>query len=437
MRGRCATLLLLMTLMGLSTVSPGEQKSSAPAQVRRVDLTYQKLKVLLDVLNFSVENYVEEVDADKLIYAAARGITRELDPFSQFMEPEFYQELKVETEGKFGGLGIRIAIRDDMLTVVTPMPGTPAFRAGILPGDRITHIEGVSTQGITIEEAVKKLRGTPGTKVTITISREGDKEPRDFTITRAEIKIEVIKSKMLDETVGYLAIYEFNANTTDEARQALAALRRKGMRSLVLDLRNNPGGLLDQAVETSKLFIGGGKLIVYTEGRRSPRREYRAGTTAPEVTIPMVTLVNGGSASGAEILAGALQDNKRSLIVGSRTFGKASVQSVVQLDGGCGLKLTTAHYYTPSGRLIHRVERQNVRTSTATATWGIAPDVTVEVSRDTEAKLYMQRDEVHALGKEPAPSVKPEDRVRDEALDRAVEILRAVSVMCPVPEAAK
>ncbi len=391
------------------------------------DTTYKKINLLLDVLKYAEENYVEEVDKDKLLISAIKGMLKPLDPFSQFMEPDVYKELKVETEGQFGGLGIRIAIRDEWLTVITPLPGTPAYKAGILPNDRIIKIEGESTYGITIEEAVKKLRGTPGTKVTITIQREGVKDPIDFTITRDIIKIEVIKYKMLENNIGYIALYEFNNNSYDDIVKALQELKKQGMQSLILDLRNNPGGLLDQAVKIAKLFIGGNKLIVYTEGRKSPRKEYRADATALYEDIPMVVLVNAGSASGSEILAGALQDNKRAILIGSRTFGKASVQSVIDLGDGYGLKLTTARYYTPSGRCIDKLELAKTKSSTETV-GGILPDIVIEVPKEVEAKLYQQREEIYTPGKEPVSAVKKEEQVEDVVLNRAVDILKAINI---------
>lgn len=391
------------------------------------DVTYKQIDLLLDVLKYTEENYVEEVDRDKLLISAIKGMLKPLDPFSQFMEPDTYKELKVETEGQFGGLGIRIAIRDEWLTVITPLPGTPAYKAGILPNDRIIKIEGESTYGITIEEAVKKLRGTPGTKVTITIQREGVKDPIDFTITRDIIKIEVIKYKMLENNIGYIALYEFNNNSYDDMVKALQELKKQGMQSLILDLRNNPGGLLDQAVKIAKLFIGGNKLIVYTEGRKSPRKEYRADATALYEDIPMVVLVNAGSASGSEILAGALQDNKRAILIGSRTFGKASVQSVIDLGDGYGLKLTTARYYTPSGRCIDKLELAKTKSSTETV-GGILPDIVIEVPKEVEAKLYQQREEIYTPGKEPVSAVKKEEQVEDVVLNRAVDILKAINI---------
>ncbi len=389
------------------------------------DKTYKQINLLLDVLKYTEENYVEEVDKEKLLISAIKGMLKPLDPFTQLMEPDVYKELKVETEGQFGGLGIRIAIRDEWLTVITPLPGTPAYKAGILPNDKIIKIEGESTYGITIEEAVKKLRGTPGTKVTITIAREGVKDPIDFTITRDVIKIEVVKYKMLQYNIGYIGLYEFNNNSYDDMVKALSELKKKGMKSLILDLRNNPGGLLDQAVKIAKLFIGGNKLIVYTEGRRSPRKEYRADMTAPYEDIPIALLVNGGSASGSEILAGALQDNKRAILIGSRTFGKASVQSVIDLGDGYGLKLTTAKYYTPSGKCIHRDENTK---STGTYTGGIVPDIVIDIPKEVEAKLYQQREEIYTPGQEPVSAIKKEEQVEDVVLNRAVEILKAIQI---------
>jgi len=390
------------------------------------DETYKQINLLLDVLKYTEENYVDEVDRNKLLISAIKGMLKPLDPFTQFLEPDAYKELKVETEGQFGGLGIRITVRDEWITVITPLPGTPAYKAGILPGDKIIKIEDESTYGMSIEEAVKRLRGTPGTKVTITIAREGTKDPIEMTLTRDIIKIEVIKYKMLENNIGYIALFEFNSNSYDDMKKALDELKKQGMDSLILDLRNNPGGLLDQAVKIAKLFIGKNKLIVYTEGRKSPRKEYRADASAPYEDIPMVVLVNGGSASGSEILAGALQDNKRAILIGSRTFGKASVQSVIDLGDGYGLKLTTAKYYTPSGRCIQRDE--SVKSSTQTYTGGIVPDIVIEVPKEIEAKIYQQREEIFYPGKEPTSAVKKEEQVEDVVLNRAIEIVKAIKI---------
>ncbi len=357
-----------------------------------------------------------------MITSAIKGMVRDLDAFSQFLEPDEYKEMKTETEGQFGGLGIRIAIRDNILTVVTPLPGTPAFRLGILSGDKIIKIEQESTQGMSINEAVKRLRGTPGTKVTITIAREGAKEPQEHTITREVIKIESIRSKMLADGVGYIKINEFSAQTSRDLRKALNDLAEKQMKYLVLDLRNNPGGLLDVAVEASSEFLPSGKMIVYTKGRKSHmNKEFRSPKSAGHIKTPMAVLINRGSASGSEILAGALQDHKRAIIVGTESFGKASVQSVFPISNGNALRLTTARYYTPSGKLIHRDEK--------TQKGGIAPDVVIEISRETEVKLQQQAEEIYSPGKEPESAVQLKDKVEDEALKRAIDLLKLSEVL--------
>lgn len=331
------------------------------------DSAYEKIRILIEMLDQIDENYVEAVDLEDLIYGAASGMVRTLDPFSQFLKPEALKEMKVETEGEFGGIGIRVNIGDDgWLTVVTPLPGTPAFKAGIFPRDRIVKIDGHSTEDITIENAVKKLRGKPGNKVTLTIGRwedNGDQHSakeslKDFTLTREVIKIQTIYSRMLPGTdIGHIRITEFNARTPQDMHEMLEKLSKEGMQALVLDLRFNPGGLLPSAIESTKELLGDNKLIVYTQGRRPDSKvEYRAAQRAPFSALPLAVLVNEGSASGSEILAGALQDHRRAILIGSRTFGKASVQTVLNLPNGAGLRLTTAYYYTPNGRLIHRKE---------------------------------------------------------------------------------
>jgi len=382
------------------------------------DQTYEDMKMLVEVLNLIKDNYVQEVDTKKLVYGAAAGMVRVLDPFSQFLEPDAHKEMKTETEGEFGGLGIRIAIRDNILTVITPLPGTPAYKQGILPGDKIIKINGETTQDITIENAVKKLRGAPGSKVTITIGREGEKELKDFNLTRELIKIESIRSRMLEDNIGYVRLTEFTQRSAQDFDAALKALKSKGMTSLVVDLRNNPGGLLNVAVDTCRLFIGSSKLIVYTEGRRQPRQEFRADPHAPYEDLPMVILVNHGSASGSEIFSGCLQDYHRAVLMGSETFGKGSVQSVIPLADGSGLRLTTAKYYTPSGRTFHRDEK--------TGKGGVTPDIVIDVPREVEAKLQAQEEEIFGSK---SKSDKDKDHVRDEALDRAQELLKARAIL--------
>jgi carboxyl-terminal processing protease len=392
-----------------------------------VDKTYDQLHLLFEVMSYIQDSYVEDKDTKTLLVGAVHGMVKTLDPFSQFMEPDAYREMKTETDGQFGGLGIRISTKSDWLTVITPLPGTPAYRIGILPDDRIVKIEGKITQGMTVEDAVKQLRGAPGTKVMITIVREGVKDPIDYSITRDVIKIETIRSKMLSDGIGYVQLSEFSANSDKDLNKALAGLQKQGMKSLVFDLRNNPGGLLDVAVDVCREFVGDGKLIVYTQGRQAnSRRDYVTQGKAPFAKLPMIILVNRGSASGSEIVAGAMQDLKRSLIVGTTTFGKGSVQSVFQLSEGNALRLTTAKYYTPSGRSIHRDEK--------TGKGGITPDFIIDVPREVEAKLYMQAEEIYAPGKEPESQIKKQDRVEDVVLLRAMEMLKMRDLFASLKE---
>ena len=388
------------------------------------DHTYEQLKLLVDVLQYIKENYVEEVPSQKLIYGAANGMVKTLDPFSQFMEPEIHKEMKTETEGQFGGLGIRIQMRDNWLTVITPVPGTPAYRAGVVPGDRIVKIEGKTTQDMSIGDALKQLRGEPGTKVNITIAREEDNKwtTKDFALTREIIKLESVHYRMLKDKIGYLSIADFNAHTTEDMRKGLKDLKGQGMDAFVLDLRYNPGGLLSSAVDVASFFLDDGKMVVYTQGRRADsRQEFRAQGNGDYREVPMTVLVNAGSASGSEIVAGCLQDQKRAVILGTRTFGKASVQSVIPLADGSGLRLTVAHYFTPAGRLIQRNEEGT--------TGGISPDIEVAIPRETEIKLQQQADEIYEPGKEPRSTVKKEEQVKDEVLERAQEILKARDVL--------
>ncbi|OGR96748.1 MAG: hypothetical protein A2902_01720 [Elusimicrobia bacterium RIFCSPLOWO2_01_FULL_64_13] len=383
----------------------------------QIDKTLEELKVITEVFDYIQKSYVTEKSAQELVYGAARGMVATLDPFSQFLEPVHHKEMKTETEGQFGGLGIRIHMQDGWLTVMTPIPDTPAYRAGILPGDKIIRIEKDSTQGIDLQDAVGKLRGKPGTQVTITVVHEGVKDPEDVTLVREVIKIESVRSHMLEDKIGYLQLIEFTAKTDGDARQALDGMKARGMESCILDLRNNPGGLLNVAVNVTKTFLDENKLIVYTEGRNSDRVDYVNEARGPYQRIPIVVLVNAGSASGSEIVAGALQDHRRALLLGTTTFGKASVQSVIPLSGGSGLRLTTAKYYTPSGRSIMRDPKTGVG--------GIVPDIVIPVSRELELKIRRQQEQVYAKDRPPHSAVKPEEQAEDITLARAVEYLKA------------
>jgi carboxyl-terminal processing protease len=328
------------------------------------------------------------------------------------MDPTAHEMMKSETEGKFGGLGIRIAIREGVLIVVTPLPGTPAYELGILPGDMIMKIEGKDTKDITLSQAVEFLRGTPGTKVTISILREGLKDLIDFTITRAVVKIESVPdARMLTDKIGYIELSEFSKDTPYEFDKVWKKLEKQGMKDLILDLRYNPGGLLATAVEVCKNFIGDEKLIVYTQGRGEQQAiKFFAEKKAKHEKIPLVILVNKGSASGSEIVAGCIQDWKRGVVLGEKTFGKASVQSLMPLSDGSGLRLTTAKYYTPAGRSIHDV--------------GITPDIVVEVPAEIMTELMKQREKIYGLPEE-AQQKREKEKIKDPQIERAKEILLA------------
>ena len=416
---------ILMGMLLLCTVAAIPTRAATKSAT---DNTYEQMKLLVDVLGYIQDNYVDDTQTQKLVYGAAEGMVHTLDPFSQFLEPEMNREMKTETEGQFGGVGLRLNLKDDWLTVMTPMPGSPAYRLGILPNDRIAEIEGTPTKDIDMEDALKKLRGAPGTKIKLKVyrstgeTRDAVWKPKDFEITRELVKIESVSARKLEGGVGYARIVEFSAKTSDDLGVALRDLMKEGTTSLILDLRNNPGGLLSAAVEVSSLFLGEGKLIVYTQGRRpESRQDFTSGLKAPYANVPLVILLNGGSASASEIVAGAMQDHKRAVVVGQRSYGKASVQSLIPLPDGSGLRLTVARYYTPLGRSIHRDEKNK--------TGGIPPDIAVAISPENEAKLYEQWEMIYAKDRKPQSVVKPEDAVRDEQLDRAVELLKARDVL--------
>ncbi|MBI4801209.1 MAG: S41 family peptidase [Elusimicrobia bacterium] len=391
-----------------------------------VDQTYQQLKVIVDVMELIRENYVDEIDAQKLVYGAAAGMVRELDDFSQFMEPDLYNRVKSDTEGEFGGIGIRVDMRDGWLTVVTPLPDTPAYRAQMYPGDRIIKIEGDSTRDLIIDEAIKKLRGVPGTQVRITTAREAEDKnadwaTKDLTLTRELIKTENVRSTMLDNKIGYIKIVEFTGHVVENFTKALDGLKTQGVDGLIIDLRYDPGGLLSASVDISKLFIDSNKMIVYTKGRKPENyQEFRANAQAPYPELPVILLVNRFSASASEIVSGAMQDNKRAVVIGERTFGKASVQSMIPLSDRSALRLTIARYYTPGGRSIHRDEKKD--------TGGITPDIEVKIPAETEKKLIQQAEELFYPGKE-KDAKKKENPVKDEVLGRAVELLKAREVL--------
>jgi carboxyl-terminal processing protease len=328
-----------------------------------------------EVLTVVREDYVERVDFEKLIEGSIRGMLDTLDPHTAYLSKKQYDDLMISTHGSFGGLGIEIDIRNDWLTVIAPIEGTPAYRMGIRGGDQIIGIEGVSTRGITLTDAISKLRGPKNTQVTITIRRRGEEEPIDYTIERDIIEIKSVPfATILDDGIGYVRIAQFSENTGKELRDALRELESQGMDKLIIDLRRNTGGLLTQAIEVSEQFVHPGEKIVSTRGRsRQQSRDYSAGTRADGGDYPLVVLVDHASASASEIVAGCIQDLDRGLVVGTTSFGKGTVQSVMRLPGGSALKITTAKYYTPSGRCINH-EPELTEESAIVREEGAVPD---------------------------------------------------------------
>ena len=327
--------------------------------------TYENLEAFTSVLAIVQKNYVEETATQELIEGAIDGMLSALDPHSAYLTPDSYKELQVDTEGTFGGLGIEITIRDDVLTVVSPIEDTPAYRAGVQAGDRIIKIEDELTKDMSLIDAVKKMRGKKGTRVTISLRREGVPRLIDVSIVREVIQIRSVKWKMLEEGYAYIRITQFQDRTSGDLERTLRQLAQDHgpLRGMVLDLRNNPGGLLSQAVKVSDLFLDSG-LIVYTEGRLENQQQKYFARPGGDTETPMVVLINNGSASASEILAGAVQDHGRGVLLGTKTFGKGSVQTILPVDGGAALRLTTAMYFTPGGRSIQVT--------------GIIPDIELE-----------------------------------------------------------
>ncbi len=355
----CSLLLVVIT-----TGPVRAQDSVAANDEQHQQTVYRNLEIFANVLTLLQQHYVDKIDTNEVIVGAINGMLTSLDPHSAYMPPEDFKELQEETKGSFTGIGIEITIRDGVLTAVSPIEDTPAYKAGIRAGDQIVRINGELTKSMTLMDAVKKLRGKKGTRVTITIYRQGWPEPRDFVLVRDVIPLHSVRSMMLEPHLLYVRITNFQANTTRDFVQALnRAGKQHSLDGLLLDLRDNPGGLLDQAIKVADVFIDRG-IIVSTRGRdpeQNMRFEAHKGNS--RYSFPLVVLVNGGSASASEIVAGALQDHKRAIIVGTETFGKGSVQTIIPMPNGAGIRLTTARYYTPSGRSIQET--------------GILPDVII------------------------------------------------------------
>lgn len=335
---------------------------------------YRNLELFQKVLQFVEKNYVESVKNEALIQGAIKGMLETLDPHSNFLNAEVYRDMKIETTGRFGGIGVEVGMKDDVLTIVSPMEDSPAWKAGIQPGDKIVRINSESTKGLTMAEAVSRMHGKEGSSVNLTIFRKGWKKFRDFQLKRKTIQVKSVKHEEVEPQFGYVRLYSFNENAAQDVKKAIAKLESKRpLQGLVFDLRTNPGGLLDQAVDVSSLFIDEG-VVVTTMGRDSAQKDVKfARKGMARKDLPLVVLVNSSTASAAEIVAAALQDHRRAMILGDVTFGKGSVQTIIDLGQELGLKLTIAKYYTPSGASIQ--ER------------GVIPDIILE---EYDPKLLAQ-----------------------------------------------
>ena len=367
-----ASIVFLLVGLGLGFILSGHVVTNVSA-VPRED--YESLETFTNILSIVKKNYVEDVNAKDLISGAINGMLNGLDPHSAYLTPDLYKELQMDTQGRFGGLGIEITVRGGVLTVVSPIEDTPAYRAGVKAGDQIIKIEDDFTKDMSLMEAVKRMRGNKGSKVTISIKREGVPELLNFTLVRDVIRVQSVRSRVLEEGYGYIRLAQFQERTDRDLQRALEKFGQEkgGLKGLVLDMRNNPGGLLTQAVRVTDLFLDSG-MIVYTDGRlESQKQKYFAHKEGSWTGFPIVVLVNAGSASASEIVAGALQDHKRALILGTKTFGKGSVQTILPLDDSSALCLTTARYFTPKGRSIQAS--------------GIVPDIVIESTPPPDAKV--------------------------------------------------
>ncbi|MFH1935791.1 MAG: S41 family peptidase [Pseudomonadota bacterium] len=403
---------------------------------------YKNIEIFTEVLRQIEKSYIEPPDAQELIYGAIKGMVHNLDPHSSFMTKEEYRELMLETEGSFTGIGVEITVKDNVLTVVSPIEGTPAYKVGMKAGDKIIKIEDTRTKDMTLMEAVKKIRGPKGTKVNLTIMREGEAKPLEFSITRGVIPLISVRQYFLTPEIGYVRISNFQSKTVEDLSEALEEMEKgREIKGLVLDLRNNPGGLLSQAIEVSDLFLNSG-LIVSTKGRISSQNiTATAHTDKKSRTYPIIVLINSGSASAAEIVAGALQDNKRALVLGTRSFGKGSVQTILPLSDGSGLRLTTARYYTPSGKSIQLS--------------GIVPDIALEFTPPNEQEKkdvdkfvreeglegHMENEDVEGIAPVEKNNEMEKDRrvkmllERDNQVRHAVELLKTWTIFSQIKTA--
>ncbi len=386
---------------------------AVPEEALAWKIDHRELKLFRKAMQIIQEDYARDVKDKELINGAINGMLQSLDPHSSYLTEDLFKELQVETRGEFGGLGIEITLENGVLTVVSPIEDTPAFKAGLMPGDKIIRIAGEDTKNITLMEAVKRMRGPRGTNITITVVRNG-KKPEDYTITRDIIHVQSVKTQLLEKGYPYIRLVSFQENTHKDLAEAVKKSLAQGqLKGLILDLRNNPGGLLEQAVKVSNFFIDKG-LIVYTDGRTGDQRmEFRANPTGDHYQFKLAVLINGGSASASEIVAGCLQDHQRALLFGEKSFGKASVQTIIPLENGGALRLTTAYYYTPRGRHIQKK--------------GILPDVDLktELEKEREQELAKEDEDKSNKKKKQSWRAGKVDPAKDVTVAKALKWLKS------------
>ncbi len=401
----------IVCVFSFCAIAGGPDQSKKEAGDTKESL-YLQVELFSDAVSIIRSDYVNPMDSKKLIYGALRGMLASLDDFSSFMDPDEYKEIKSETKGEFGGIGIEISTKDGIITVIAPIAATPAEAAGIKPGDKIVKIDSKVTRDMTLNEAVRMMRGEPGTQVTLTVWREKGEKILEFTIKRDIIKVSSIKNvSFLDGKIGYIKIVEFQENTPYDLDEAIKKLESGGMDSLILDLRNNPGGLLEVSVDVGERFLPKDSVIVSIKSRTPAQNAvFKSSGKFYRSDYPLAVLVNEGSASASEIVSGAIQDNKRGIIVGTKTFGKASVQTVIPLKDGSALRLTTALYYTPSGKMIRNQ--------------GIIPDVMVESGNGK--KKPDSKDIFENLDKKKAEPQVKEEVERDMQVDTAINMIKTI-----------
>ncbi|PYK30691.1 MAG: carboxyl-terminal protease [Verrucomicrobia bacterium] len=406
-------ILGLLSALGIRELTAADQDD---------DSGYSQIAIFAKAVQLIRQDYVDgnKTSYHELITAALKGMLSSLDPHSQFMDPDDFRDMQEDTRSRFNGLGIEVAIKNGLPTIVTPMEDTPAARAGILSGDQILKINGTSTEKMDLQDVINHLRGTPGQKIALTLIRPATKEVKDYQLERAEIKVQSVKgAKLLDPEltgafkIAYVRLIQFNEPTADELGRALDQLQKDGMQALILDLRNNPGGLLNSAVDVCGQFLPPNTKVVSTQGRvASQQREYTtSGVPRDRPNFPMAVLVNEGSASGAEIVSGALKDLHRAILVGETTFGKGSVQNVMQLPDGSALRFTTAKYYTPGKQVIHGN--------------GVAPNIRVPMSPEQERQLFAARSS--------GDTIRPDEdknfiKGNDPQMVRAIDALKGVMI---------